>query len=140
MLAPPDARPESPKKRCPDCGEVKPLEAFCRNNRSSDGRASYCRPCHNARTRASVARNGGSRKYHLHHRYGVGTKQVEAALAAQGGLCAICRVKPATQVDHNHASGQMRTMMCDGCNGGLGAFRESEALLLKAIAYLERRN
>jgi len=43
-------------------------------------------------------------------------------------------------VDHDHASGQVRGVLCDGCNGVLSAFRESEELLLRAIAYLERWN
>ena len=63
-----------------------------------------------------------------------------ALVEKQGGLCAICRCKPAIQVDHDHASGQVRGVLCDGCNGVLSAFRESEELLLRAIAYLERWN
>ncbi len=127
-------------KRCPCCGETKPLEEFCRNKRSPDGRACYCKPCHNAKTRASVRRNGGTRHYHLRGRYGIGATEVATLVDQQGGLCAICRCKPAIQVDHDHASGQVRGVLCDGCNGVLSAFRESEELLLRAIAYLERWN
>jgi hypothetical protein len=58
----------------------------------------------------------------------------------QEGLCAICRKKPAEQVDHEHATRIVRGVLCDGCNGGLGAFREREDLLLQAIEYLEHHS
>lgn len=64
--------------------------------------------------------------------------RVQALIAHQGGLCAICRRQPAVQVDHNHATGMVRGIRCDGCNGTLSAFRESPVLLPKAIAYLQR--
>lgn len=52
-------------KRCPDCGETKPLEAFCRNRRTRDGRATYCKPCHNTRGKETKTRlYGGGRHYH----------------------------------------------------------------------------
>ena len=35
-------------KRCPKCGEVKPLEAFCRGRRCRDGLQVYCRRCEKA--------------------------------------------------------------------------------------------
>jgi hypothetical protein len=123
-------------KRCPCCGEIKPLEEFCRNKRSSDGRACYCKPCHNAKGRASVSRHGGSRHYHFRDRYGIGAAEVAALIEGQGGLCAICRTKPAVQVDHSHATNAVRTALCDGCNGALGAFNEDEGMLLRAIEYL----
>lgn len=130
----------SGSKRCPACGETKPLEAFCRNKRSPDGRAFYCRPCHNAKGKESVARNGGARRYHLRGRYGIEPAEVQVIIEAQGGLCAICRRQPAVQVDHDHASGVVRGILCDGCNGTLSAFRESPMLLTKAIEYLDRWN
>ena len=57
---------------------------------------------------------------------------------AQGGLCAVCRIQTADQVDHDHASGRVRGVLCDGCNGALGAFKEHPEIILRAIAYLER--
>jgi len=35
----------SETKRCPKCGEEKPLEAFSRNRTTSDGRSSQCYLC-----------------------------------------------------------------------------------------------
>lgn len=57
-------------------------------------------------------------------------------LAAQGGLCAICREAPATHVDHDHATGKVRGLLCFNCNGALGQFRDRQDLMLRAVVYL----
>lgn len=127
------------RKRCPDCGETKPLEQFCRNKSSRDGHAAYCKPCHNARTRETVRRlYRTSRHYHLKQKYGIGADEAAALIAAQGGMCAICRRKAATQIDHDHLQGRAcRAALCDGCNGLLSAFRENDTFLKEAIEYLK---
>ena len=131
--------PNPAQKRCPDCGEVKPLDAFCRNKNRRDGRAAYCRSCHNARNKDTVQRlYGGHRHYRLRQKYGIGAHEVAALVAAQGGVCAICKVRPAIQVDHAHDTNAVRGVLCDGCNGALGAFSEDKALIRRAIEYLRR--
>jgi hypothetical protein len=41
------------EKRCPDCGETKPVEAFSKNASRPDGLQFYCKSCYSARyTRA----------------------------------------------------------------------------------------
>src|SRR4051794_191632 len=58
-------------KWCPDCDQVKPLTEFPTRPASRTGRHSYCKPCHNARGRATLDKIGGSRTYHLKRRYGI---------------------------------------------------------------------
>ena len=58
-------------------------------------------------------------------------------LAAQDGLCAICRAAPAEHVDHDHATGAVRALLCFNCNGGLGQFRDDPYLLHEAAFYLK---
>jgi hypothetical protein len=57
-------------KWCPDCNVIKPLEQFPTNRSARSGYMTYCKPCHNIRSRASKAAHGGPRKYHLRRRYG----------------------------------------------------------------------
>lgn len=124
-------------KWCPDCGEVKPLADFPKTPRSRTGVHTYCKPCHNARGRASVAKVGGSRHYHLRRRYGIGIAEFQALLAEQGGVCAICGAANPQHVDHDHRFGNVRGILCFNCNGGLGQFRDNLEYLRKAITYLE---
>jgi len=56
----------------------------------------------------------------------------------QDGLCAICRAAPASHVDHDHATGAVRQLLCFNCNGGLGQFKDNPVALRAAAAYVER--
>ncbi len=58
-------------------------------------------------------------------------------LASQDGLCAICRCAPAEHVDHDHETGAVRALLCFGCNGGLGQFRDEPDVLRAAAEYVE---
>ena len=70
--------------------------------------------------------------------YGVTDEEVERLFARQGGLCPICRVSGADSVDHCHASGRIRAILCRACNAGLGMFRDDPARLRAAAAYLAK--
>ncbi|MGH8959677.1 MAG: endonuclease VII domain-containing protein [Jatrophihabitantaceae bacterium] len=94
--------------------------------------------CHNARTRASVAKNGGSRNYRLPRRYGITAEHVDRMLAQQNGLCAICHEAPAEHVDHDHDTLRVRGLLCFNCNGASGQFRDRTDLMLRAVAYLRQ--
>jgi len=125
-------------KWCPDCDTAKPLEEFCRNRSTKSGYAAYCKSCHNERSREGRERlYGGGREYHLRARYGIGQVHVDAMLAAQGGLCAVCSKPDPEHVDHDHASGEVRGMLCFNCNQALGNVRDNIAVLSELIGYLD---
>lgn len=67
--------------------------------------------------------------------------EYDAKFTAQKGVCAICGL-PQTHrllaVDHCHATRKVRDLLCDGCNIGLGNFKDNPALLEQAKLYLER--
>lgn len=61
----------------------------------------------------------------------------------QDGLCAICCNPPlgkkTTQmlaVDHCHATGRVRGLLCHKCNAAIGFFKDSPELVKKALDYL----
>lgn len=125
-------------KYCPRCAEIKSKDEFGRNRSTYDGLTNYCRPCHTVVMREIKVKNHGSeRNYLLKHRYGITEDDFERMLAQQGGVCAICRAVPGTFVDHCHATGQVRGILCFNCNNGLGHFQDSLVGLELAALYLD---
>jgi len=81
--------------------------------------------------------HGGTRHYHLKHRYGIGADEVGALIASQDNRCPICGRLDPNHVDHDHDSGRVRGVLCFNCNGGLGQFSDDIDRLAAAIAYLD---
>jgi hypothetical protein len=130
---------ERDSKWCPSCQARRPLADVGSDRSNTDGLTAYCKPCHNARGKADKERlYGGTREYHLRRRYGITGAQVDAMIAAQGGVCALCRQREPKHVDHDHLTGAVRGVLCSGCNQGLGNFRDDAATLREAADYLER--
>jgi len=67
-------------------------------------------------------------------------------LASQDGKCAICRAdlgqfslsENLMAIDHDHATGAVRGLLCRRCNYDLAVFRDSTRNLARAAAYLTR--
>lgn len=72
--------------------------------------------------------------------YGLEKSGYEAMRVAQQFCCAICGEQESTphglHIDHDHASGQVRALLCMDCNIGLGNFKDDPSRLAMAIAYL----
>jgi hypothetical protein len=83
-----------------------------------------------------------SRRKSLKKNYNLTLEEYQAMFDAQNGVCKICgnpesRPKLSLSVDHCHAKGHVRGLLCKGCNTALGLFQDSEELLMKAIEYLK---
>ncbi len=56
----------------------------------------------------------------------------------QGGKCGICHTHMKRPVlDHNHATMEVRGLLCQSCNIGLGQFQDNPQILKMALDYLE---
>jgi hypothetical protein len=78
----------------------------------------------------------------LRQSYGLTLEEFDLLMEIQNGLCGICKTlllptKSGTHVDHDHATGRIRGLLCGSCNKGLGNFRDSSAFLLAAASYLK---
>ncbi len=69
--------------------------------------------------------------------YRISVADYDALLQRQNGVCAICkRAGRALCVDHCHACGKVRGLLCGKCNSVLGFCDDSPVHLLVAAAYL----
>lgn len=62
-------------------------------------------------------------------------------LVEQGNQCAICgkdfHQRKVPHVDHDHATGVVRGLLCRACNIGLGKFEDNVEALRRAADYVE---
>ena len=64
-----------------------------------------------------------------------------AKIDEQKNMCAICGRKDESKVlcvDHDHKTGTIRGLLCNGCNVGLGNLKDDIQILQSAIAYLHK--
>lgn len=84
--------------------------------------------------------NARARRVARKTKYGLTLAQFDAMLVAQGFECAICSTPLTdgrrTSVDHCHATGKVRGLLCGHCNSGLGFFKDSPDKLFAAATYL----
>ena len=80
------------------------------------------------------------RAYVLRTKYGLTTEQYAAMEQAQGNVCAVCSERCSTgrrlAVDHDHATGAVRGLLCHRCNRAIGLLGDDAALLRAAAEYL----
>jgi hypothetical protein len=87
--------------------------------------------------RTSKRTGATTREYHLRRRYGIGQAHVERILAMQDGKCPGCGKRDPEHVDHDHATGEVRGLLCFNCNQALGNVRDDVWVLARLIDYLE---
>jgi hypothetical protein len=128
-------------KLCAKCGASKSLADFHKQPSGQFGRHSWCKDCYNTYARETRNRKVSPEqraKNNLWTRYRLRPEEVERMLADQGGVCAICSEPPRRPVvDHNHETGEVRGILCHGCNIALPHVEDAQWLRL-ALAYLGR--
>jgi hypothetical protein len=108
--------------------------------RTKEGRAAYARAQYpNSRDKI---RNWG-----LMAAFGITLAEYSVMVLAQENKCAICR-RPesdtrggktkALAVDHDHATGKIRGLLCARCNRALGMMEEDREMFISAIRYLDK--
>ena len=126
------ARAESrTEKACTICVTVKPLTEFGAGS-GPDGTHSYCSACSSEVALWSFRRR----------KYGITREEYDTRWDDQDRRCAICRTVDsgtrAWAVDHDHTSGQVRGILCNPCNTGIGHLGDDPDRLLAAALYLIR--
>ena len=87
-----------------------------------------------------------SRDKHLRQRYGFDHTEYDRMLQIQGGCCAVCLSKDPGKgfryfhIDHDHATGKVRGLLCAKCNQALGLLAENVEVVQRALNYLQHHN
>jgi Recombination endonuclease VII len=147
-------------KRCPKCQIEKPFAEYPKNKRSLHGINTYCLICSAEGVRARRATEEGQASHraaskrwreannernkdnNARWRYGVAHGTYDEMLTAQGGKCAICKTtNPGVRlarfhIDHCHTTKEIRGLLCEHCNRGIGHFKDDPVILHRVINYL----
>ena len=73
--------------------------------------------------------------------YGLTEDDIDRMYADQEGRCGICGVIESDRrhaIDHDHATGVVRGLLCRKCNMAIGLFGDSPDTLRSALAYMEK--
>jgi hypothetical protein len=84
-----------------------------------------------------------ARKQNLRAKYGLTLEQFDAWWTQVGGRCEVCgqrleRRRGGHAIDHDHATGALRGLLCNGCNIALGMLREDIGRVLALGVYIEK--
>lgn len=136
-------------KKCTKCGVTKPISMFWPDRRRG-GTLPHCKACKAAYAKRWRAANPhkarerywsnpqGERDRHLVRKYGVTRATYAKMFSDQGGCCAVCRKSQARafDVDHDHATGVVRGLLCTNCNRMIGHAGDDAKRLIAAARYL----
>ena len=101
-------------------------------------------PERKAKMREYFQKNKAKWKIYTYRRYGLTEQQYNEMLVNQNFSCAICKThmsectKQGLCVDHDHETGQVRGLLCKGCNIALGEAKENTETLKEMINYVNR--
>ena len=114
--------------RCSSCRIERPFSEFRNHAGLKWGKFKVCGPCLSDQRRLRI--------------YGVTPEQFKAMVDVQGGACAICLKVPDDSfglcVDHDHATDEIRGLLCNPCNRTIGVLGDDVAILERAISYLKK--
>ena len=123
-------------RKCIHCGTKAKTEndliSFVTDNTCRYNKTNKCKPCD-----AKIHRENN-----LEKKYGLSLEEYDNLLERQEGKCAICGTTenrgPGFRlvVDHNHDTGKVRGLLCNGCNTGIGNLYDNPKVVLKAYEYL----
>ncbi len=131
-------------KICNVCGKNKRVSSYdkCHTISGIRGECTECRRSSDRKAKSRTVSKEKQRQYNIKKIHGLSPERYKILWDSQEGLCAICKVqlsslsRKAVHIDHCHATGKVRGVLCNQCNWGLGHFRDSVLYLDAAKQYL----
>lgn len=131
-----------------------PTIGICKdcNKNTSSKYVTRCRSCFKQHVTPKISRQEYSRFWQTNKKYGIDKSGFEVLWIAFRGKCGICdaeliqptegkgQPRNACVIDHDHITGNIRGLLCNSCNKGLGLFNDDVVLLRSAINWMEQRN
>lgn len=139
-------------KKCYTCKRRLAYSSFSISKANKDGLLGSCKKCDIIKSKTFRINNPEKVKHRkLMYSFGIGLDQYNDLMAAQGGVCAICKNKETSKdfrtnkerklaVDHCHSSLVIRGLLCGKCNRFLGYAQDNIDILCHAIIYLNKSN
>ena len=137
-------------KVCNVCFQSLPYEGFNKKKNSRDGYKHQCKSCTSKANSNRYFSNLDVRRQKQKEtqrrftakKFGLDGEDLSALYEKQNSKCAICGITEEEHgkylaIDHDHATGNVRGLLCMACNTGLGNFKDSLDYLRMAIKYLE---
>lgn len=141
--------------QCTQCKETKTLDHFGKRKHSSTGRRTRCKNCEckntrrwyhsideEARQQYVQKHSHSTRNRRIKSKFGIDVTMYDELFEKQNGVCAICgnpqnrKDTKHLSIDHCHTTGNVRALLCNSCNLGIGQFQDNEMFILSAIQYL----
>mgnify|MGYP001588477665 CR=1 FL=1 len=151
---PPDPCGGNPSlKYCRYCGQCLPRKEFYERLEMREGRINRCKRCCSVDQRERLIRTGrwtpkpprtidprARFRSHLRRTHKLRIEVYDEMVIKQLGRCPICGDAPEEGlcVDHCHACGKIRGLLCEFCNWALGFAEDSVEILQSALIYLTR--
>jgi hypothetical protein len=136
-------RMPSMTKTCRDCKRELPVDDFYLVSKSGPLRRPECISC-NLKYQRSRYNPLRKKAEHLKSLYGITLEEFYSKLEEQNYKCAICEIDTPSgngsnfYVDHNHTTGQIRSLLCHHCNMLIGHAKEDKKILLDTVQYLAK--
>lgn len=129
--------------RCKDCSKAVAHKWHAANRtRQKANQRAWCK-------RNPERRKAQLRKSEIKQNFGISLEQYAAMEQVQCGVCAICTQPEVAKdhrsgrqkhlaVDHCHATGKVRGLLCHKCNLALGLFNDDLTMIATVADYLRR--
>lgn len=141
-------------KKCSKCKIIKPVSDFYieKKGKRTGMPTSQCKECCTAQSTRYYSNNTEKAKL-AHSNWVKNNKEKVAFTKAKSAYgitkeqwinlpksCSICGSMKDLRIDHCHGNGQIRGVLCDKCNKGLGFFKDNPTHLLRASDYISGNN
>lgn len=125
---------------------------MCHHKDREHYRSGFCEECYKQRqeSKRDTYNSEAGQRHYFKKTYGITLEEYKSMFYNQCGRCLICgrdgqdgiNVEKSMRlhVDHDHATGEIRGLLCNDCNRGLGCFKDNPEWLSKAALYLKASN